>query len=90
MENKLLTLSAQKKPEYGYGLAYRLAREQLAKIDDIEQQCLKSGAQYIASQKAVRIEYLNQSYLITLPDAEVSLMDGEETVPIRDKILIRH
>ena len=90
MENKHLTLPTKKADEYGYEFAYRLAREQLAKIDNIEQQCLKSGAQYIDSQKAVKIEYLNRSYLITLPDGEVSLMTGEDTVPIRDKILILH
>jgi len=85
-----LTLPTQKTYEYGYKLACELACEQLARIDNIEQQCLKSGAQYVDSQKAIIIEYLNQSYLISLPDAEVSLMAGEPTVPIRDKILILH
>ena len=89
MENKRLTLPA-KKYEYGYELAYQLAGEKLAMIDDIEQQCLKSGARYLASPKAIAIEYLNRSYLITLADAEVSLMTGEETVPVRDKLLILH
>ena len=90
MESERLTLRTEKTKEYGYGLAYQLVREQLAKIDNIEQQCRKSGAQYIDSQKAIIIEYLNQSHLITLPNAEVSLMAGEEPVPIRDKILILH
>lgn len=83
---KLPTLKAQ---DYGYGLAYQLAREQLARIDDIEQQCLKADAQYIDSQKII-VKYLNQPYLITLPDINISLLTGEETVPIRDKILILH
>ena len=83
---KLPTLKAQ---DYGYGLAYRLACEQLARIDDMEQQCLKADAQYIDSQK-IMVKYLNQSYLITLPDINISLLTGEETVPIRDKILILH
>jgi len=75
--------------EYAHELAYRLACEQLAAIDDIEQQCRQSGAQYIPSEKSVIIEYLNRSYRISLPGAEVSLTTGEE-VPIRDKILILH
>lgn len=88
MKSKYLTLPT-KKYEYGYELAFQLAREQLASIDDIEQQCLKSGAEYISSQKAVAIKYLNQPYLIKPLDAEVSSVSGEE-VPIRDTILIIH
>ena len=90
MTRERLTLPEQNVREYAHGLAYRLAREQLAGIDDIEQQCLKSGAQYLASEKAIIINYLNQSYRISLPDAEVSFTTGEEAVPIRDKILILH
>jgi len=85
-------LPNQKNYEYGYKLAYKLACEQLAKVDGIEQQCLKSGARYLVvdSQKVIIIEYLNQWYQITLPDIEISLMDSEEEVPMRDKILILH
>lgn len=90
MESKHLTLSTSKNDEHGYELACRLAREQLADIANIEQQCRQSGAQYIDSQKVIIVKYLNQSYLITLPDVEISLMAEEERVPIRDKILILH
>ncbi len=76
--------------EYGYGLAYKLACEELAGICGIEQQCRRSGAKYINSEKAIILEYLNRSYRITLPDIEISLRDGEEAVPLRDKILILH
>jgi len=78
--------------EYGYELAYKLACEQLAKLNDVEQQCLKSGAQYllIDSQKVIIVEYLNQSYRITLPDIEISLTNSEGRVPLKDKILILH
>ena len=75
--------------EYAHKLAYQLAREQLAAVDDIERQCRQSDAQYIASEKAIIIDHLNQSYRISFPDGEVSLTTGEE-VPIRDKILILH
>jgi len=88
MENKHLLLPGQK----NYELAYKLACEQLVKIDDIEQQCRKSGAQYrvIDSKKAIIIQYLNQSYLITLPSIEISLVDSTEKVPVREKVLILH
>ena len=92
MEVKHSLLSSQSNSEYGYELAYKLACEQLAKIDDVKEQCLKSGARYqaIDSKKVIIVEYLNQSYQITLPDIEISLTDSEEKVPIRDKILILH
>lgn len=92
MENRALSLPNVNNYHYGYELAYKLAGEQLAKIDDIAQQCLRSGAQYqvIDSQKVIVVEYLNQSYQVTLPDVEISLKDSEESVPLRDKILILH
>ena len=88
MENKPLTLPTGKAVEYGYEFAYRLAREQLAKIDDIEQQCLRSGARYTDSPKGITIEYLNRPYQIALPDGEVSSTTGDEAIPPRDRILI--
>jgi hypothetical protein len=78
----------------GYDLepAYKLAREQLAEIEDIEQLCLKSGARYLVtgSQKEIAIEYLNQLYRITMSNVEVLLANSKEEVPIRDRVLILH
>jgi len=92
MESRHFPLPNQHNYEYGYELAYKLAGEQLAKFDNIEQQCLKSGARYqvIDSQKIIILEYLNQSYQIVFPDIDISLIDSEEEVPIRDRILILH
>jgi hypothetical protein len=85
-------LSNQQNSEYGYELAYKLACEQLAKFDNIEHQCLKSGALYrvIDSQKSICLEYLNQPYQIVFPDIGISLINSEEEVPIRNKILMLH
>jgi len=78
----------------GYDLepAYELSRRQMAEVDDIEQLCLKSGARYlvIGPHKEIIIEYLNQSYHITIPNIEVLLTDSQEKVSIRDKVLILH
>jgi len=74
--------------EQAYELAYKLASEQLRSMD-IEEICGKTGAQRMDSNKII-IEYLNQAYLITLPDVEISLRDSEEEAPLRDKILILH
>jgi len=92
VENRSLTLPNQKNYEYAHEQAYKLAVEHLAKIDDIEQQCNKAGAQYqiMGSKKVINIKYLDQAYVVTLPDIDVSLADNEEKVPIRDKVLILH
>lgn len=74
--------------EQAYELAYKLASEQLVSMD-IEEICGKTGAQRMDSNKII-IKYLNQPYLITLPDVEISLRDSEEEAPLKDKILILH
>jgi hypothetical protein len=75
--------------EQGFGLSYKLAREQLTQISDIQEQCRKSGARYIAPNEIV-INYLNKPYHITLPDVEILLEDSNVEVPLKDKILILH
>ena len=78
--------------EYGYELAYKIAREQLANLADIEQQCSKSDSQCLSTdtQKEIIVEYLGQSYRVAFPDIEVSLVNSEEKVPLKEKILILH
>jgi len=92
MESRHLSLPNQQNYQYGYELAYKLACEQLTKIGDIDQLCLRSGARYqiIDSQKVIILKYLNRSYQITFPDIDISLIDSKQEVPIRDKILILH
>jgi len=92
MESKRFTPPQQKNYELANQLAYKLACDQLARLDDIEQQCANSGAQYRVadSKQTVTILYLNQPYLIAFPDIEVSRADSAEKVPLRDKLLILH
>jgi len=75
--------------EQGFGLSYELARGQLTKISDIQEQCRKSGALYVEPNEIV-INYLNKPYHITLPDVEILLEDSNVEVPLKDKILILH
>jgi hypothetical protein len=90
MESKTLTLPIKQDDGYGYRLAFRLAREDLARIDDIEAQCRKSGAQHLAPEKAVVIRYLHQEYLISLTSGDVSLRGQDEEVLLLEKILLLH
>ncbi len=76
--------------EIAHGMAYQLAREQLARITDLEGQCRKSGARYIPETKTIIIAHLNRAYRIDQAGGEVSLVDSTEAVPVRDKILILH
>lgn len=92
MENRDISVPEQKNYEEAYGLAYQLVREKIAATGNIEEQCRKSGAQYqvTGTGQAVIISYLNRSYKITLPEVEISLMDSDDEVPMRDKLLILH
>ena len=76
--------------EIAHQLAYKLAREQLANITDIKEQCRRSGAQYLPERKTVAIEYLHRSHQVSYPEGEVTLSGSGEAVPLRDKILILH
>lgn len=92
MDSKRLPFPLQNNYGPVHNLAYRLACHQLIGIDDVEEQCRKSGAQYhfIDSRESITVRYLNRTYLITLPDVEISLIDSPEAVPVRDRILILH
>ncbi len=82
-------MSTEKKPESGYDFAYRLVREQLGKIADLTQQCLRSGARCVSAQKVI-IDYLHQSYEIALPGAEISPVAWGQALSLREKILVLH
>ena len=90
MTHERLILPERNVREYAHGLAYKIACEKLAGIADIASQCRKSGARYLPEEKAVTLEQLNRAYRVSFPDHEVSLVNSEEAVPVRDKILILH
>jgi len=90
MTPKHLTIPEPGVREMAHELALKLARQKLAGITDIEQQCRKSGARYLPAEKSIILDHLNRSYRINIPGGEVSLVDSEENVPLRDKILILH
>lgn len=81
-----------RKDEYGYGLAYKLACEQLAGIKNIEEQCRRSDSTYrsTGSTGTILLEYLNRTCCVSFPDIAVSMKDSKSDITIRDKILILH
>ncbi|GAH70474.1 unnamed protein product, partial [marine sediment metagenome] len=72
----------------GQEQAYKLACQQLASRN-IEELCRKTGAKSVDPSK-ITVEYLNQAYLVALPNGEVSLWNNDEEVPLKDKILMLH
>jgi len=92
MKNSSLSVPDYKNYEYGYNLAFKLAGEQLAATGDLERQCIKSGAGYkgAGSKEIITLEFLNQTYQVTLPGIDVSPVGGEAEVPTSDKVLILH
>ena len=92
MKSKRPSLPSQRNYEYAYRQAYALASEEMAKVEDIREQCRNSGAQYqeIGSQKVITLQYLNRSCRITLPEVEVSFSDSPEAVPLKTKVLLLH
>jgi hypothetical protein len=90
MTDKNLTVPEPGVRQIAYEMAFKIAREQLANIKNIEKQCRNSGARYIPAEKSIVIEYLNHTYKIRLANGEISFTDSDEDVPVRDKILILH
>ena len=85
-------LPKQRDFQQAYRLAHKLACEELVRIDDIAEQCRRSGAKYqsAGSKKTITLKYLNQQYRVSLPDVTVSLSGGRQPVPLRDRLLILH
>jgi hypothetical protein len=75
--------------ENAFEVSYGLACEQLAKIGDLQQQCLRSSARYVGPND-IAVDYLNQSYRITIPDCKILLEESSTEAPLKDKILILH
>ena len=75
---------------YGYELAFRLAVERLSEIKDVEEQCRRCDARFLKSEKTIALDYLNRTYLIKYPEAEVILQGTEEHVTLVDRILLLH
>jgi hypothetical protein len=90
MTDKRLPVPEPGVREIAHQMAYKIARERLAAIKDIERQCRRSGARYLPDEKSAVLDHLNRSYKISLSDGEVSFVDSDEAVPIRNKILILH
>jgi hypothetical protein len=89
--NNMLSVPGQKNYEYGYKFAYEIACQQLAGVN-LEQQCRNSGAEYkiIDSKPLITLDYLNRRYQIHLPEVAISVVDSDEEVPLKDRILLLH
>ncbi|MGD9117848.1 MAG: DUF3786 domain-containing protein [Dehalococcoidia bacterium] len=92
MKNSLVATAEEKKDEYGYDLAYKIARQRLAETGDLEPLRRHSGAecQTEGGRSLISLDYLSRRYQIRLPEVEISVADGDEEVPLKDRILLLH
>jgi hypothetical protein len=92
MELSLFPLPDQKNYDRAYNLALKLAGEQLAGLENLEDQCRKSGSicSHNGGSQVITLEYLNRTYQVILPDMQISLKESGVNVDLRDKILILH
>jgi hypothetical protein len=91
MESSYFPLPDQRRYEYAYALAYKLAAEEL-NHRDIRKLCQRSGARYLEknAQRAIVLAYLNRPHQVTLPDVDITLVGSQEAVSMREKVLILH
>jgi len=91
MESSRFPLPDQRRYEYAYALAYKIAAEEL-NHRDIRKLCCRSGARYLEknAQRAIVLTYLNRAHQVTLPDVDITLVGSQEAVSIREKVLILH
>jgi hypothetical protein len=88
MTPKHLTVPEPGVRAVAHELALKLARQRLAAVADIEKQCRNSGARYLVGEKTISLDFLGRAYNISFPEGEVAPAEGNEPVPIKDKILI--
>lgn len=87
-----MALPEQRNFQHAYNLALELACQKLARIDDLEEQCRKSGARLrpANNKKVITLDYLGKSHQLTLPGVEIRSVSGQEPVSPREKLLILH
>jgi hypothetical protein len=92
LKHPAILLPDQKNFDVAYGQALKLASEKLATATDFEELCRRSGSLLVSENNhpAIQLNYLNNQYLISLPDVTISQARNQSTVEIRDKILILH
>jgi hypothetical protein len=74
-----------------YALAYQIAADSLKKVHDLHALCHKSGAtmESEAGHTLLRLDYIGQHCMVTLPDVEVVAVSGNPLTQ-RDRLIILH
>jgi hypothetical protein len=91
MKGRSLSPPGHRNYHLGYELALKLASQKLAN-SNIPEQCRKAGAELrlVGGKKVIILEYLGSSYHVSFPDIDVSLVDNQQPVSLKDKLLILH
>jgi len=85
-------LPEQRDYKYAFDTALEIAFEELSGLNDIKQQCLRSGAGYIIkdNKETITLKFLGNSYSITRPDIGISIACESKPPSVVDKLLILH
>ena len=75
--------------QYGYEQALSLASKELGETADIVELCKRSGARHTEGGD-ILLDYLGHHYRITYPEASISMVGSQETVPVKERILLLH
>jgi hypothetical protein len=89
MSKERVTLAAPNAREYANDIALKLARDKLAAIGDLAEQCRRCEARYLAEERAALIDHLNLTLRLNLADGAVTQPDGSPA-PMRETILLLH
>ncbi len=78
--------------DQAYELSYKLAAETLRATKDVQAQCVNAGADcHVSGDQAVlQLRYLGREYFIELPGIDIKPKESNETLALRDKLLILH
>ncbi|MCS7281265.1 MAG: DUF3786 domain-containing protein [Desulfobacterota bacterium] len=74
--------------EEAFGLAIKMAQEKLAKMD-VEDICSRTGSKKIDEER-IMVSYLNNPYRVEIKTGRILDGDGNETLPLRDRIILLH
>ncbi len=78
--------------EYGLGMAYRLATEQLSLVNNLGKISQASGARLenIEGRQSLVINYLGKYYRVTHPEIFIIPVDNQADITLRERLLILH
>ncbi len=92
MDNRRIEVPDNKNYEYALEQAYRIVRENLLNIENLERHCSNSDSRYREKdgKKYIDVQYLGENYSVVLPEMDVIIENDKNEIPFREIVLILH